>query len=123
MHRTEKAHVSVGCLAIVMVAVAALSGSCVFDTETHLCKATGLRCVPGEVCTAEQDGCTRDGCGDETIGFGEECDDGNLRDGDGCDSNCTRNRCGNGILTDGEECDDGNASPGDGCSGSCRLEF
>jgi cysteine-rich repeat protein len=27
-------------------------------------------------------------CGDGTLGSGEECDDGNQRDGDGCESNC-----------------------------------
>ena len=29
----------------------------------------------------------------------EECDDRNLADGDGCDSNCTITACGNGIAT------------------------
>ena len=29
----------------------------------------------------------------------EVCDDGNLIDGDGCDSNCTVTACGNGITT------------------------
>src|SRR5712692_6129494 len=51
----------------------------------------------------------------------EACDDANLIDGDGCDSNCTPTGCGNGIVTAGEECDDGNGSDGDGCDPTCRL--
>src|SRR5262249_3483928 len=48
--------------------------------------------------------------------------DGNLVDGDDCDSNCTPTACGNGIKTTGEECDDGNMTAGDGCSPSCKHE-
>ena len=51
---------------------------------------------------------------------GEECDDGNVLDNDGCDSNCTLTACGNGIITDGEACDDGNEEDGDGCDSNCR---
>ena len=48
-------------------------------------------------------------CGDGVINLeGEECDDGNTTDGDGCDSNCTTTRCGNNVRTAGEQCDDGN---------------
>lgn len=61
-------------------------------------------------------------CGDGVSHPGEECDDGNVIDGDGCDSNCTVTACGNGIPTSGEECDDGNASGGDCCSASCEFE-
>jgi cysteine-rich repeat protein len=60
-------------------------------------------------------------CGDSVIGVGEECDDGNLVDGDGCDSNCTTTGCGNGIVTGGEECDDGNLVDGDGCDTNCTT--
>ena len=35
----------------------------------------------------------------------EECDDGNVIDGDGCSADCHREECGNGILDPGEECD------------------
>lgn len=61
-------------------------------------------------------------CGDAIIGSGEQCDDGNLIDGDGCDSNCTWTRCGNGIVAGGEECDDGNTVSGDGCDANCLIE-
>ena len=46
-------------------------------------------------------------CGNGATEAPELCDDGNLVDGDGCDSNCTFTGCGNTIVTAGEECDDG----------------
>ena len=60
-------------------------------------------------------------CGDGVREGDEECDDGNLLPGDGCDPSC-RLECGNGRLDPNEECDDGNLLPGDGCDSSCRLE-
>ena len=58
---------------------------------------------------------------------GEQCDDGNTLDGDGCSSTCqveVGNACGNGMLEPGndEECDDGNTQDGDGCSSNCQYE-
>jgi cysteine-rich repeat protein len=61
-------------------------------------------------------------CGDGVLDPGEDCDDENLIDGDGCDSNCTATGCGNGIVTAGEQCDDGNTFAGDGCSADCQFE-
>jgi cysteine-rich repeat protein len=61
-------------------------------------------------------------CGDGVLDPGEECDDGNPADGDGCDSNCTATGCGNGVVTPGEACDDRNTLDGDCCSGTCQLE-
>jgi len=52
---------------------------------------------------------------------GEQCDDGNYVNGDGCDIDCTLTRCGNGIQTFPEECDDGNAVDGDGCDSNCKV--
>ena len=57
-------------------------------------------------------------CGNDEIEIGEECDDKNINDGDGCSSGCLREgvvggTCGNGTVEAGEECD----SPGSlGCS-------
>jgi cysteine-rich repeat protein len=61
-------------------------------------------------------------CGNHVVEPPELCDDGNLIDGDGCDSNCTPTGCGNGIVTAGEECDDGNLVSGDCCSATCQDE-
>ena len=61
-------------------------------------------------------------CGDGVVNqAGEQCDDGNLVDDDGCDRNCTPTACGNGIVTVGEECDDGNTVNGDGCDNNCTV--
>ena len=61
-------------------------------------------------------------CGNGVIEAPEVCDDSNLVDGDGCDSNCTPTGCGNGVVTLGEECDDGNLVSGDCCSALCVNE-
>ena len=54
--------------------------------------------------------------------LGEQCDDGNFDDHDGCDNHCQVTGCGNGILEPGEQCDDGNRTDGDCCSSTCQLE-
>lgn len=51
------------------------------------------RCFEGE--------CLERGCGDGFLDEGEECDDGNLIDRDGCDSDCTF------TCTSNDDCDDG----------------
>lgn len=61
-------------------------------------------------------------CGNGIQNADEQCDDGNLTDDDGCDSNCTITGCGNGIVNAGEGCDDGNLIDGDGCSSACTVE-
>jgi cysteine-rich repeat protein len=62
-------------------------------------------------------------CGNGTLDAGESCDDANLVDCDGCDSNCTASSsCGNSIRCGAEQCDDGNTSSGDCCSSLCSFE-
>jgi cysteine-rich repeat protein len=69
-------------------------------------------------------------CGDgqlDPVG-GEQCDDGNTDDGDGCDASCQVEvgaSCGDGNLdpAGAEECDDGNTNDDDGCSANCQLEL
>jgi cysteine-rich repeat protein len=61
-------------------------------------------------------------CGNGTVDPGEECDDANAIDCDGCSALCRTEACGNGVLECGEGCDDGNTAPGDGCDASCRVE-
>ena len=58
-------------------------------------------------------------CGDGRLDPTDDCDDGNLVSGDGCDANCTATGCGNGVVTAGEGCDDGNVASGDGCDVNC----
>jgi cysteine-rich repeat protein len=64
-------------------------------------------------------------CGNGILESDEACDDGNLINGDGCESNCTITPtisiCGNGILESGETCDDGNLINGDGCESNCTI--
>jgi cysteine-rich repeat protein len=64
-------------------------------------------------------------CGNGIHEFGEQCDDGNLTNGDGCNSICKTEVgavCGNGALEAGEGCDDGNLVSGDGCDSTCHFE-
>ena len=63
-------------------------------------------------------------CGNNVLEPGEACDDGNLVDGDGCESTCQVGPvlCGNGVLDPGEACDDANGTPDDGCGASCLSE-
>ncbi len=63
-------------------------------------------------------------CGNGVVEAGEECDDGNLVAGDGCDPQCGQEPfvCGNGIVEPGEDCDDGNHVAGDGCDPVCQSE-
>ncbi len=62
-------------------------------------------------------------CGDGAVAAGEQCDDGNNVDGDGCDSQCRNEEgCGNGRIEGGEACDDGNRDNGDGCDANCQVE-
>jgi cysteine-rich repeat protein len=85
-------------------------------------------------------------CGDSVVQAGEECDDGNTRDSDGCTSLCKTEKeycpdgkvCGSGKCSDGsvcieaycgdgktqsalsEQCDDGNRNLDDDCDNDCR---
>ena len=66
-------------------------------------------------------------CGNGILEKGEECDDGNNVNGDGCSAACKVEIpkgpvCGNGVLEIGEQCDDGNTVSGDGCSSTCKVE-
>ncbi|MEZ4382837.1 MAG: DUF4215 domain-containing protein [Nannocystaceae bacterium] len=60
-------------------------------------------------------------CGDGKMSAGEECDDGNNVDGDGCTATCKVESCGDGVVNNGdaEQCDDGNDVNTDDCTDSC----
>lgn len=70
-------------------------------------------------------------CGDNVVEQNEQCDDGNIIPGDGCDASCNTEQgfvcnaqllCGNSVVDFGEQCDDGNLIEGDGCD-SCSVEI
>ena len=60
-------------------------------------------------------------CGDGTVDAGEDCDDGNAVDGDGCNADCTVAGCGDHVVQPDEACDDGNLVDGDGCDADCTV--
>jgi|GEM_PF-1271775 len=66
-------------------------------------------------------------CGNSIREGAEQCDDGNLQNGDTCSSTCMTTTiianpvCGNSIREGAEQCDDGNTNTNDGCSNTCRL--
>jgi len=64
-------------------------------------------------------------CGDGIVdeNHQEQCDDGNMIDGDGCSASCTTEYCGDAIDNNGdtEECDDGNITDDDLCNNQCQL--
>jgi cysteine-rich repeat protein len=64
-------------------------------------------------------------CGDGyvDVGEGEECDDGNANNLDGCNNNCLLPICGDSINDPDEECDDGNEINFDDCRNDCTLPF
>lgn len=64
-------------------------------------------------------------CGDNFFqpGLGEQCDDGNLQDGDGCDALCKTEVCGDGKINNSgkEQCDNG-AANSDTAKDACRKD-
>lgn len=59
-------------------------------------------------------------CGNGTTEMGEECDDDNGIDTDGCTSRCLAARCGDGLIQAGSEaCDDANLQNSDACVDAC----
>ncbi|HYC54687.1 MAG TPA: DUF4215 domain-containing protein [Candidatus Binatia bacterium] len=67
-----------------------------------------------------RENCTDPICGDGVTDMGEECDDGNEDENDGCTTACTS--CGNGTASGPEACDDGNNADGDCCASDCTFE-
>jgi cysteine-rich repeat protein len=63
--------------------------------------------------------CTLPRCGDGITDTGEQCDDGNRVNDDGCSNTCLLPVCGDGVQQAGEECDDGNRVDDDACRNDC----
>ena len=89
------------------------------DSATVTCSEPGSHTVTSSCGGSETVTCTS--CGNGTVEPGEECDDGNTDNDDGCDSAC-KLECGNGTKAGSEQCDDGNKANNDGCSSSCVTE-
>jgi len=78
-----------------------------FDGTACTIPGTGVPGTAG-VCVAAKQGCALSECGDTVRAAGEQCDDGNDDDLDGCRTTCVLARCGDGVIwRDVEECDDG----------------
>jgi cysteine-rich repeat protein len=62
-------------------------------------------------------------CGDNAVGGGEVCDDGNTTNCDGCHGDCSgfETGCGDGFTCSSEACDDGNDDNCDGCRADCSA--
>lgn len=110
-------------MAAAVIATALIAGSC-FEPASSPC-LDGSVCPRGFKCTATADSCipVESHCGDGVKDPDEVCDDGNVKDRDGCSHDCQSDEtCGNHIqdVAVGELCDDGNTASGDGCSGNCR---
>jgi len=68
--------------------------------------------------------CAGIACGNGLLDPGEECDDGNPSDTDGCTNACRLAVCGDGFVRAGVElCDDGNTSDNDACLSTCRPAY
>jgi cysteine-rich repeat protein len=104
-----------------LIGLALALGACASSPSSTVC-ATGIVCPSPLKCAAVQPICIENDCGNGKQDVGEECDDGNVMDGDGCSHDCHKETCGNGRLDSGEQCDDGNTTAGDGCSPTCQIE-
>ena len=87
------------------------------NTNTATIKGSGLSDTATVTVTCQL-------CGDGNLNPGEQCDDGNNIDGDGCTATCMTEYCGDGVVNNAglETCDDGGTVDGDGCSASCQIE-
>jgi cysteine-rich repeat protein len=113
---------TVACGRVLLVSCLIALASCASQDATKVCNANGetYLCPQDTECGGVQRLCVKPGgCGNGVMDQGEQCDDGNTRDGDGCSHVCLNEVCGNGILDPGEICDDGNNADGDGCSADC----
>ena len=123
--------------ALITITVAMLLGSGAALAESNACKSDlngDLVVNFGDLAVLKSvffQRCNDPGpkCGDDVAqGPTEQCDDGNVLNGDGCSSTCTIEVplpvvCGNGIAQGPtEQCDDGNLGDGDGCSATCTIE-
>src|SRR5437868_6824776 len=82
------------CTAVLAVVLAGCPGP-----QATECEKTGILCPEGTHCAGVQAICIKNDktCGDGKQDPDEECDDGNVTNGDGCSQFCKKEICGNGI--------------------------
>jgi cysteine-rich repeat protein len=95
---------------------------CQFVPNTAAC-SDGNACTTGDHCAGGSCVATpRCPNGVVDPSCGEQCDDNNFNNLDGCKNNCQLPYCGDNLVSNGEQCDDGNAVSNDGCSATCLRE-
>ncbi len=97
----------------------AVVAGCPQEPNSVVCPGTGIICPENTYCGAVQPICLTTSCGNGIVDLNEQCDDGNILEGDSCSPTCKREECGNNVLDPKEACDDGNTANGDGCSATC----
>ncbi len=95
---------------------------CPQEPASIVCPGTGIICPENTYCGAVQPVCLTTSCGNGILDLNEQCDDGNILEGDSCSPICKREECGNNVLDPGEVCDDGNTNNGDGCNSLCTSK-
>ncbi len=90
--------------------------------NSKICPGTGILCPEETYCGAVQPICLTTACGNGLQDPGEDCDDGNVLEGDSCSPFCRKEGCGNNVLDPNEVCDDGNTVGGDQCSANCMSK-
>lgn len=103
------------------------TGACLSEGEGTCGYVTAPECNRDKRCAWVGGTCIKTSiCGNSRLDVGEDCDDGNARSGDGCNSTCRHegsvagaSTCGNFTREAGEDCDDGNLDPTDGCNQIC----
>ncbi len=92
----------------------------------EICDIGQLNGQTGQNCTTTCQRLIVPTCGNGRIDAGEECDDANTRNSDGCNAQCRLERgiCGDGVINTalGEQCDlgSGNGRTGADCDVFCR---
>jgi len=118
------------------------TGAVIIDTSVRSTGGSGASSAIVCNSTDTSSGCIKqipEGCGDGVNNQGgiEQCDDGNVLPGDGCNGVCKVEKnwncpkqgkcthkiiCGDGEIGNGEVCDDGNTKDNDGCSSTCAIQ-
>ena len=95
-----------------------------FETErTRTCN--GDISVPADACTwnAWSDCLPQGSCGDGVVDVGEQCDDGNSDNNDGCTNVCQANVCGDGFLNPATESCDLGAANAASADAACSANY